>query len=59
MYLASPRAAFLNGSLVSVNWDVEEMEAKRDAIEEGALQMSWLPILPISKGLYFGDLKVA
>lgn len=34
------------------------MEAKRDAFEKGAPQLSWLPVLPLCKGPYFGDLKV-
>lgn len=51
LYLAQPRADYLRGSFVSVNWDVTEMEAhKEDIAEKKLLKMSWLPILPIGGG---------
>ncbi|KAI9817915.1 MAG: hypothetical protein M1832_004535 [Thelocarpon impressellum] len=55
LYLAQPRADYLRGSIISVNWDVEEMEAHRDEIEQKKLlQMSWLPVLPIAGGKGIG-----
>ncbi len=51
LYLSSPRADYLKGGMVGVNWDVEEMEKHREEIEsKKLLQMSWLPILPFSGG---------
>ncbi|OTA81833.1 hypothetical protein M434DRAFT_85137 [Hypoxylon sp. CO27-5] len=32
LFLSTPRAEWLRGSLVSVNWDIEEMEAHKDQI---------------------------
>ena len=51
LYLAQPRADYLKGSMVSVNWDLEEMEEFKEEIEtKGLLKSSWLPILPIFGG---------
>ena len=51
LYLSTTRADFLKGSLTSVNWDVQEMEArKEDIVNKGLLKMSWVPILPVSGG---------
>jgi hypothetical protein len=50
LYLASTRGDYLKGSLVSVNWDVEEMESHKDEIREGLLKNKWLPVLPSSGG---------
>ncbi len=32
MYLASPEAQFLSGRYMSANWDVDELEARKDDI---------------------------
>ena len=32
VYLASPQARFLSGRYVSANWDVDELEARKDEI---------------------------
>ncbi|KAI9699909.1 MAG: hypothetical protein M1820_006971 [Bogoriella megaspora] len=53
LYLASSRADYLKGSLTSVNWDLAEMEARRDEIEHGMLKIKWVPILPVSGGSGF------
>jgi hypothetical protein len=53
LYLASSRADYLKGSLTSVNWDLEEMEAHRADIEKGLLKIKWVPILPTSGGTGF------
>lgn len=53
LYLASNRADYLKGSLTSVNWDLEEMEARKIDIEKGLLKVKWVPILPISGGSGF------
>lgn len=37
LYLDTPRADFLRGSYVSVNWDVEEMEEHAEEIKEKKL----------------------
>ena len=50
LYLASPRADYLKGSLTSINWDIGEMEACKSAIEEGMLKLKWIPVLPPSGG---------
>lgn len=50
LYLASPRADWLKGSLTSVNWDLEEMETKKLEIERGLLKSKWVPVLPCSGG---------
>ena len=50
LYLASSRGDYLKGSLVSVNWDVEEMESHRDEILDGLLKIKWIPVLPCSGG---------
>lgn len=53
LYLASGRADYLKGSLTSVNWDLEEMEARKEDIEQGLLKVKWVPILPTSGGSGF------
>jgi hypothetical protein len=53
LYLASSRADYLKGSLTSVNWDLEEMEARKADIEKGLLKIKWVPILPTSGGTGF------
>ena len=37
LYLSTPRAEFLRGKFVAVNWDVEEMEKHADEINEKKL----------------------
>jgi NAD(P)-dependent dehydrogenase (short-subunit alcohol dehydrogenase family) len=55
LYLAQSRADFLKGSMVGVNWDVEELEQHKDEIVAGKLlQTSWLPILPFGGGKGLG-----
>jgi len=52
LYLAQPRADYLRGSLVGVNWDIEELEAHKDEILAKSLfKTSWLPILPVGGGI--------
>ena len=51
LYLSQPKADYLRGSFVSVNWDVTEMEAQKDEIvEKKFLKSSWLPVLPMFGG---------
>lgn len=50
LYLSSSRADFLKSSLVSVNWDLETIEAHKKEVEEGALQAHWIPLLPMAGG---------
>lgn len=51
LYLAQPRADFLRGSMVGVNWDVEELEEhKSEILAKGLFKTSWLPILPVGGG---------
>jgi len=55
LYLAQPRADYLKGSMVGVNWDVEELEQhKAEIIEKKPFQTSWLPILPFNGGKGLG-----
>jgi NAD(P)-dependent dehydrogenase (short-subunit alcohol dehydrogenase family) len=55
LYLAQPRADFLKGSMVGVNWDVEELEQHKEEIVKGKVfQTSWLPILPFNGGKGLG-----
>lgn len=43
IYLSSPRAEFLSGSMISVNWDVEELEANKNEVQrEGLFKDGWL-----------------
>ncbi|TIA77071.1 NAD(P)-binding protein [Aureobasidium pullulans] len=37
LYLATPKAEYLRGGFMSVNWDVEEMEKHKDEIKEKKL----------------------
>jgi NAD(P)-dependent dehydrogenase (short-subunit alcohol dehydrogenase family) len=37
LFLSTPRAEWLRGSIVSVNWDIEEMEAHKDQIVDEKL----------------------
>lgn len=37
VWLASPEAAFLNGRSVWANWDVDELKAKAEAIQQSQL----------------------
>lgn len=51
LYLSQPRADYLRGSIVSVNWDVLEMEAEQKRLAaEKMLKVSWLPALPFEGG---------
>ncbi|ESZ91743.1 hypothetical protein SBOR_7850 [Sclerotinia borealis F-4128] len=51
LYLVQERADYLRGGMVSVNWDVEEMEEyKEEIVEKKLLQTSWLPVLPFNGG---------
>jgi len=50
LYLATPRGDYLKGSLVSINWDLEEMESHKDEIVDGLLKIKWVPVLPCSGG---------
>ncbi len=55
LYLAQPRADYLKGSMVGVNWDVEELEQYKEEIEKGKkLQTSWMPVLPVAGGKGLG-----
>lgn len=55
LYLAQPRADYLKGTIISVNWDVTEMEAHKEEIEEKKLlKASWLPVLPFGGGKGLG-----
>ncbi|KAK2626447.1 hypothetical protein QTJ16_003622 [Diplocarpon rosae] len=55
LYLVQPRADFLRGGMISVNWDVDELEQHKDEIvEKKVLQTSWLPILPFCGGKGLG-----
>ena len=53
LYLVQEKADFLEGSLTSVNWDLEEMEARKEDIEKRLLKVSWMPVLPVSGGKGF------
>lgn len=51
LYLSTPRADYLKGSLTSINWDVQEMEAHQDQIlKDNLLKIKWIPVLPCSGG---------
>ena len=51
LWLASPQADYLKGSLTSINWDVEEMNANKERIvKEDLLKIKFMPILPASGG---------
>lgn len=51
LWLLQQRADFMRGRIMSVNWDVEELESHSKMIEEqNMLKLSWVPSLPISGG---------
>ncbi|KAI9844579.1 MAG: hypothetical protein M1838_002144 [Thelocarpon superellum] len=51
LYLAQPRADYLKGSLIGVNWDVDEVEAHKDEIEsKKLLKTAWINLLPLGGG---------
>jgi hypothetical protein len=55
LYLAQPRADYLKGLMVSVNWDLETMEAHKDEIiEKKLLAHSWIPSMPFYGGTGLG-----
>lgn len=37
VWLTSPEGSFLNGKSVWANWDVDELKAKKDAIQQSQL----------------------
>ncbi|EPE30319.1 NAD(P)-binding Rossmann-fold containing protein [Glarea lozoyensis ATCC 20868] len=55
LYLAQPRADYLKGLMVSVNWDLEVMEAHKEEIVEGKLlRHTWIASLPFYGGSGLG-----
>ncbi|KAL9638220.1 MAG: hypothetical protein Q9164_001697 [Protoblastenia rupestris] len=51
LWLAQPKADFMRGRVVSVNWDVEELEIHKNEIEkDNALKIEWCLGLPINGG---------
>jgi hypothetical protein len=51
LYLSQPRADYLRGGIVCVNWDVDEMEAEqKKLVSSKMLKTSWLPTLPLEGG---------
>ena len=51
LWLAQSKADFMRGRVVSVNWDVEELEIHKDEIEKNnALKIEWCLGLPINGG---------
>lgn len=51
LWLVQPRADFLKGGMVGVNWNVEELEKFKDVIvEKKMVWTSWLPALPVAGG---------
>ena len=54
LYLARDTADYLRGSLSSVNWDVEELEAhKMEIVNDKLLQIKWIAALPSGGGSGF------
>lgn len=54
LWLVQPKADFLKGQMVHVNWDAEELEQHKDEIlEDKPLRIKWIPILPASGGKGF------
>jgi hypothetical protein len=49
LYLVSPHADCSKGSLVSVNWDLQEMSAQRDSIETRLLKVGGKSLLGTSE----------
>ncbi|KAI0896942.1 hypothetical protein F4806DRAFT_495449 [Annulohypoxylon nitens] len=46
VWMASPEASFLRGRLTWANWDVEELKAKKSAIQEGLFMTAGFKGLP-------------
>ncbi|KAF7857974.1 hypothetical protein EAF04_009331 [Stromatinia cepivora] len=58
LYLVQERADYLKGSMVGVNWDVEELEEyKKEIVEKKLLQTTWMPLLPINGGKGLAGLR--
>ncbi|KAK8119793.1 NAD(P)-binding protein [Apiospora kogelbergensis] len=57
LYLAQPRADYLRGDYVSVNWDMEELETRYrdDIVAKKLLKTSWLPVMPVGGGSGLGN----
>lgn len=54
LYLTSERGEYLCGSVMSVNWDVETMEAQDGRIVgDKLLRMTWVGVLPLGGGRVF------
>lgn len=48
LYFAEPRADCIRGSVVGINWNIEEMGAHQERTStKELLKMSWLPVLPL------------
>jgi hypothetical protein len=55
LYFAQPRADYLKGLMVSVNWDLEVMEEhQKEILEKGLLTRSWIGSLPLHGGTGLG-----
>ncbi|KAK5056138.1 hypothetical protein LTR84_012691 [Exophiala bonariae] len=50
LYLSTSRADFLKSSMISVNWDLETIEAHKAEVEAGALKIAYNPLLPMAGG---------
>lgn len=51
LWLAGPKSDFVRGQLVSVNWDLMEMEQHSQKIaKEKLLGSHWIPFLPVGGG---------
>ncbi|KAG9230055.1 hypothetical protein BJ875DRAFT_473237 [Amylocarpus encephaloides] len=55
LYLTTPVADYLKGTMLSVNWDLEVMEAhKGEIVDKKLLAFSWIPSLPAYGGQGLG-----
>ncbi|KAF2178806.1 hypothetical protein K469DRAFT_802282 [Zopfia rhizophila CBS 207.26] len=55
LYLASTRGDYLKGSLTSINWDIEEMEAHKEEIKNDLLKTTWIPFFLLALEMAFND----
>lgn len=55
LWLAQPKADFMKGRLININWDLEELEKHAEEIEKGGmLTIKPAPDLPVNGGKIFG-----
>lgn len=56
LWLVQPRADFMRGRLVQVNWDLAELESRKDeVVQRDMLKIASVPALPVNGGKGFAS----